>query len=158
MIDRGIVGHQWLRFPASHYTLRKPSQYRSKSQCEVDVVYDSIDPKEPEGEWQSIAPFRILSYDIECKGRKGHFPDAKCDPVIQIANVLQLQGTNEHPVRNVFVLGSCTPIAGADVITFDTEKDMLGAWARFVLATDPDELTGYNTDNFDMPYLIERAR
>lgn len=158
MIDRGIVGHQWLRMPKGNYKVRKQSQFRSKSQCEFDVVYDSIDAKATEGEWQTIAPFRILSYDIECKGRKGHFPDPKEDPVIQIANVLQLQGTNEHPVRNVFVLGTCTPIAGADVLTFRTEKEMLTAWAKFVLATDPDELTGYNTDNFDMPYLIERAR
>lgn len=31
-----------------------------------------------------MAPFRILSFDIECAGRKGLFPDAKYDPVIQV--------------------------------------------------------------------------
>jgi hypothetical protein len=34
-----------------------------------------------------IAPFRILSFDIECAGRKGIFPEPEHDPVIQIANV-----------------------------------------------------------------------
>lgn len=31
-----------------------------------------------------MGPFRILSFDIECAGRKGVFPDAKHDPVIQV--------------------------------------------------------------------------
>jgi DNA polymerase elongation subunit (family B) len=39
-----------------------------------------------------IAPMRILSFDIECAGRKGHFPTADTDPVIQIANVLAING------------------------------------------------------------------
>lgn len=31
-----------------------------------------------------MAPFRILSFDIECAGRKGHFPEPSHDPVIQV--------------------------------------------------------------------------
>ena len=40
----------------------------------------------PEGEWAEVAPFRILSFDIECAGRKGIFPEADKDPVIQVRN------------------------------------------------------------------------
>jgi DNA polymerase delta subunit 1 len=36
------------------------------------------------GEWSRIAPLRILSFDIECSGRKGHFPEPQQDPVIQV--------------------------------------------------------------------------
>jgi DNA polymerase delta subunit 1 len=45
-----------------------------------------------EGDWSKIAPLRVLSFDIECAGRKGIFPEAEIDPVIQIASVVQLQG------------------------------------------------------------------
>ena len=38
-----------------------------------------------------MAPMRILSFDIECAGRPGVFPDATQDPVIQIANHVCLQ-------------------------------------------------------------------
>lgn len=31
------------------------------------------------------------------------------------------------------------------------------AWADFILAMDPDVITGYNIQNFDLPYLISRA-
>ena len=34
---------------------------------------------------------------------------------------------------------------------------MLIAWKNFVLRTDPDLITGYNIENFDFWYLMERA-
>ena len=54
--------------------------------------YDSIISHAPEGNWSKIAPLRILSFDIECAGRKGIFPEASTDPVIQIANMVTRQG------------------------------------------------------------------
>ena len=54
-------------------------------------------------------------------------------------------------------MGTCSPIAGADVICFKTEKELLRAWRDFVVAVDPDILTGYNIVNFDLVYLIKRA-
>lgn len=35
---------------------------------------------------------------------------------------------------------------------------MLEEWANFVRALDPDIFTGYNINNFDFPYLIDRAK
>lgn len=31
-------------------------------------------------------------------------------------------------------------------------------WAAFVREVDPDIITGYNINNFDFPYLINRAK
>lgn len=46
----------------------------SRCQLEVDISYDQLIAHQPEGEWAKVAPFRILSFDIECAGRKGkHF-------------------------------------------------------------------------------------
>lgn len=42
----------------------------------------------PEGEYSRMAPFRILSFDIECAGRKGHFPEPTHDPVIQVQHTI----------------------------------------------------------------------
>lgn len=33
----------------------------------------------------------------------------------------------------------------------------LQEWAKFVRTVDPDIITGYNINNFDMPYLLNRA-
>ena len=59
----------------------------------IEIILRDIIPHEPEGEWADIAPMRILSYDIECAGRKGIFPEPEHDPVIQIAVMVQCQGT-----------------------------------------------------------------
>jgi DNA polymerase delta subunit 1 len=36
----------------------------------------------------TIAPLRILSFDIECSADAGKFPTPNSDPVIQIANIV----------------------------------------------------------------------
>lgn len=77
-----------------------------------------------EGEWSDIAPLRILSVDIECAGRKGQFPDAKHDPVIQIASHVSVHGQGTL-VKNIMTLGGCAPIVGAEVMSFKNEKDLL---------------------------------
>lgn len=41
--------------------------------------------------------------------------------------------------------------------SYNTEGEMLEAWAKFVRDLDPDILTGYNINDFDMPYLLRRA-
>lgn len=40
-------------------------------QYEVDVAWSDLISHAAEGEWQRIAPLRVLSFDIECAGRKG---------------------------------------------------------------------------------------
>ncbi|OQS02594.1 DNA polymerase delta catalytic subunit [Thraustotheca clavata] len=158
MIDNEIQGCNWVEMPAGRYRIRPQSKHVSLCQIEIDVVYMNIVSHAPQGQWGKLAPLRVLSFDIECMGRTGHFPEAEKDPVIQIANVVWEQGA-EHPfVRNVFVLGTCKPIVGAHVIEFEKESDMLEAWADFVRQIDPDILTGYNIDNFDIPYLMNRGK
>lgn len=41
---------------------------------------------------------------------------------------MTLQGEDQPFVRNVMTLKSCSPIVGVDVISFDTERDVLLAW------------------------------
>lgn len=68
-----------------------------------------------EGEYAKLAPLRILSFDIECAGRKGVFPEPEIDPVIQIANMVQIQGEPRPFVRNIFALDTCANIVGSQV-------------------------------------------
>ena len=87
MVDRGVVGGNWVELPAGSYAHRAKKQ--SMCQYECDVRYDKVVSHAPEGQYSKLAPFRILSMDIECAGRKGHFPDAEHDPVIQIATMVR---------------------------------------------------------------------
>ncbi|XP_034213465.1 DNA polymerase delta catalytic subunit isoform X2 [Prunus dulcis] len=154
MIDCKIVGGNWIEVPAGRYKTAKHSSY---CQLEFDCLFSDLISHAPEGEFSKMAPFRILSFDIECAGRKGHFPEPTHDPVIQIANLVTLQGENQPFIRNVMTLKSCSPIVGVDVMSFDTEREVLLAWRDLIREVDPDVIIGYNICKFDLPYLIERA-
>jgi DNA polymerase delta subunit 1 len=84
----------WIEIPGGKYTLfdARSGSRRSVCQIEFEMRYDSFISHLPEGEWSKIAPLRILSFDIECAGRKGIFPEAEKDPIIQIANMVTRQG------------------------------------------------------------------
>jgi len=93
MIDAKLVGMNWVEMPAGKYTLRQKKEEKdSCCQYELDIHYTDIISHPPEGVMSNMAPLRILSFDIECAGRKGTFPEAKVDPVIQIANMVTRQG------------------------------------------------------------------
>lgn len=93
-MDADIVGCNWLELPAGTYVLRLEGKVRDSTrgggqgagslqpltppvpqatlcQLEADVHWSDVVSHPPEGEWQRIAPLRVLSFDIECAGRKG---------------------------------------------------------------------------------------
>ena len=81
----------------------------------MECAWDQFVSHVPEGDWLKVAPVRILSFDIECAGRKGIFPEPEKDPVIQIANMVIRQGEKEPFIRNVFTLNTCAQIIGSQV-------------------------------------------
>lgn len=162
MVDTHVVGCCWIELPRSKYTVRDaksgPHCRVSRAQLEVDVAWDEMVAHAPEGSWARVAPLRILSFDIECAGRKGVFPEPEKDSVIQISNMVMRQGEKDPFIRNVFTLNTCAPIAGCEVLSYQREQDLLMKWADFVREVDPDVITGYNIQNFDFPYLMNRAK
>lgn len=79
--------------------------------------------------------------------------------MIQIASIVSLQNQPSTPIiKNIFTLNGCAPIAGAQVLPNATEKEMLMNWLRFFIQADADIITGYNIVNFDLPYLLDRAK
>lgn len=111
----------WIELPAGKYTLRTQRdkisncQYEIECECVARVPYSrrrtdrscrshkALISHAPEGQWSHVAPLRILSFDIECAGRKGIFPEADKDPVIQIASMVTRQGAPDlaHSPREV---------------------------------------------------------
>ena len=158
MIDTHVTGMNWIEVPAGKYTLIEERKKKTTCQIELDVPYHAFISHAPEGAWSHIAPLRILSFDIECAGRKGVFPEPGVDPVIQIANMVTRQGEKQPFIRNIFTLNTCSHIVGSQVLSFQEEEKMLQAWRDFVEEVDPDLIIGYNISGFDFPYLMDRAK
>src|SRR6267154_3890564 len=68
------------------------------------------------------------------------------------------EGESQPFIRNVFTLNTCSHIVGSQVISTDNETEMLQKWRYFVEQVDPDVIIGYNIANFDLPYLLDRAK
>ena len=163
MTDYEIVGCSWVSLAGGKWRRRPWASSigevatTTNTQAEFDVMYEDVVSHKPEAEFMDVAPLRVLSFDIECAGRPGVFPEPDVDPVIQIANVVTLQGSTKPIIKNCFCLDTVSPIADAQILTFDSESELLSAWRNFLIAVDPDVLTGYNIVRFDMPYLLRRA-
>jgi len=77
------------------------------------------------------------------------------DPIIQIGTVLVVNGATTE--KHIFVQGTCDPVAGAQLHTFPTEKELIVGWCAAVCKWNPDILMGYNVFGYDERYLWKRS-
>lgn len=102
MVDKGVVGGCWVTLPkgkyalgpngrvgagvlnaaasaastsASHASASASSHHATATHCQIEAHIHAKDlvAHAPEGEWARLAPLRVLSFDIECAGRKVRF-------------------------------------------------------------------------------------
>jgi DNA polymerase I len=110
---------------------------------------------------------RLSIFDIEVDDRQG-FPEDGEEEIICIAShdsdrdeyVLWIHA-GEDGVEAPATIPAYDPIReGADldvtVERFDGEDGMLEAFLDYLDETDPDILSGWNFDDFDAPYLLDR--
>ncbi|MCS7122547.1 MAG: DNA-directed DNA polymerase [Candidatus Micrarchaeota archaeon] len=83
-----------------------------------------------------IGDLSVLTFDIEVYNEDG-FPDSSKDRILSIA----------YRFQNV-----------EDVIYSEDEGDTIREFFNVIRGYNPDLLSGYNIDRFDLPYLIKRAK
>jgi DNA polymerase elongation subunit (family B) len=87
-----------------------------------------------------------------------YLPEIEGDKVIQIGTAVQIYGEKSCFLKHIITLGSCDPIDGVVVESYDNERDVLLAWTRFIQVLDPDFITGYNIFGFDYHFMWQRAQ
>ncbi len=110
-------------------------------------------------ECDEIAKILTASFDIECCSEDGSFPkyDRPYDRVIQIGTTVYEYGSSECKCKYIATLNDCLPIEGAIVECYNTERDLILGWARFMANLDADVITGYNIWGFDWEFIYRRA-
>src|SRR5436190_22958970 len=111
----------WIEVKKEDYHFIEPGPNGSRqSICQIEAYchYRDLIAHPAEGEWSKMAPLRIMSFDIECAGRKGIFPEPEIDPVIQIATVVTRYGESQPFIRNVFCLDTCSLIVNTQIREF----------------------------------------
>ena len=149
MVDVGMMGCHWCTVAALGMDTA------AATTCQIERHGLTVDDLVFAPDKDTVAPLRLLSFDLEAAGRRGVFPQASMDPVIQIALHFRVAAQTIMPV--LLSLRKCDPIEGAHVLCFDDERDLLLAFRDLVLIFDCDMFTGYNIACFDFLYLRDRA-
>ncbi|WP_049984383.1 DNA polymerase domain-containing protein [Halorubrum sp. BV1] len=115
------------------------------------------------------ADLRVNTFDIEVDDRRG-FPEDGEEPIICLTShdsyddeyVVWLYDAPEAEIPPPENLPDYEGIVGDDgeidfeVRTFEEEAAMLDAFVAYIDDTDPDLLTGWNFEDFDAPYVLDR--
>ncbi len=98
-----------------------------------------------------LQDFRILSFDLEVRNPHG-MPNSEVDEIIMIG-VASNFGINQ-------VISTKTNSEDRDdfVNQVESEKEMIETFSDIVKKSNVDIIVGYNSDNFDLPYLKDRAK
>ncbi len=142
MIDNELYGMQWVEAECTKVSTRvsKVPTYHATKITPIDNLGNM--------------ELKILSFDIECvSGSTSRAPDPKKDPIVMISLAFSHQYKNRKSL--VLVAKNYT---GENVGSFGSEKEMLEEFIRIVDDYDPDVVTGYNINNFDLPYTAERLK
>ena len=187
LVDTKMVGCSWLRLPAGAYALTDKRYARSTCQLEVDVHYTRIRYLGVDGEWEKVAPFRVLTFDVtESAGRTvlisvymHVFGEHLLLDELRHSQLIQQQQQQQQRVSQVtqitlptqpfqqiriqrpnisFVLGESAPAVGVEIISFDTEEELLAGFREFVLTADPDVIAGFKVSDVVIPALAARGR
>ncbi|MCQ2964888.1 MAG: DNA-directed DNA polymerase, partial [archaeon] len=117
---------------------------------DVTIIKLSQDPKTISSDVQD---FRMMSFDLEVRNPHG-MPNPDEDEIIMIgidsnvgiSKVISTKGTEFDEDEMNFIE------------TVSSEKEMIESFVKTVKEANIDIIIGYNSDNFDFPYLRDRAK
>ncbi|WP_135829173.1 DNA-directed DNA polymerase [Halorussus halobius] len=125
----------------------------------VHVHHEEVTPAEVN------ATPRINTFDIEVDDRQG-FPEDGEETIVCLTShdsyrdeYVNWLYRSSDVVEGPDALADYEPIEDdfeAEVKVFESEEEMLAKFVEYIEDTDPDILTGWNVDDFDAPYLIDR--
>jgi|UniRef100_A0A6C0J400 DNA polymerase elongation subunit (family B)/intein/homing endonuclease len=123
--------------------------------------------------WKNIIPYetdkisqpKILGFDIEVNSTNPTAMPKASNPgdvIFQISCVLCRYGdTPDEYEKHLLSLGQPDlDVVGDDVLVtmFETEAALLEGFTEFIRQENPHLIAGYNILQFDIPYMIDRAR
>lgn len=138
LLAKKLAGFDWVSFPDSPVV-------------EFDDV-KVIPTSETKG-----ATFIAFFFDIEVIAQKY----TKLETAAAAYPVGLISASTSSGQKRTFLLASpSTPEDDPrpNQTVYQTEVELLTAFRDFFLASDPDFVSGYNTNGYDTPYLIRRAR
>ncbi|HKZ45151.1 MAG TPA: DNA polymerase domain-containing protein [archaeon] len=143
MVDHNISAMKWIKVTGDVASTSTVSTDRGIAVKTIKNI-----------ETDENVPLKYMGIDIEVVQAKEAVPDPKKDPIAMVS----LSFYPAFEARSTLVLVS-KPIKKHDgVQIFKGEKEMLEELIKIFASFDPDVVCGFNSNNFDFPYIEERFR
>ncbi len=100
------------------------------------------------------APLRNLAFDIECLPINGAMPTPETSPIVLISLAFAPDFKGK---KTLVLVGKDARIEGENE-SCGSEEAMLRRFFGIIKEYDPDILVGYNSNSFDIPYIVDRIK
>jgi DNA polymerase elongation subunit (family B) len=161
LVDHRYVPSTWFVAPAGKYQMvtgNNSQNIRAISKCQLEIEISHMDLR-PAPPSKKVPNFIKFSFDTEFETNGKRFPQKEHDRCLQIAVTVTKQKEPGKYHQFLFCIGSVEKIDRAEaVFWFNNERDMLVGFRNFFDEMDPDVIMGYNTNGFDIPMLLGRAK
>ncbi|MCX6680640.1 MAG: DNA-directed DNA polymerase [Methanothrix sp.] len=154
LIDRSLGGMGWVEAPIPEWTAGAGGAVAGTAYSTSALPPIHVEALHPVSH-ETNAPLRFMSFDIECLPDQGEMPKAEKSPVILISMAFEpkYQGN-----KDLVLVGKSIDCPRSDTRTCQDEYDLLAQFVAIIRDYNPDILAGYNSNEFDFPYLQERCR
>ena len=144
MVDNGLGGMGWAKAEPS------AEQINSDVLSSLKITSGKVEPVE----LLKNAPLRHLAFDIECLPVNGAMPAPENSPVVLIS----LAFAPDFEGKKTLVLVGKTTGIGGEIESCGSEEAMFRRFFGIIKDYDPDILVGYNSNSFDIPYIVDRIK
>jgi DNA polymerase elongation subunit (family B) len=86
------------------------------------------------------------------------FPPLKGDEVTFIGSTFIKNGEVTPYLNNCLVVGSCDDVPGVQIVSVNTERELLVEWMKLIQRENPDIIIGYNIFGFDYEFMFRRSQ
>ncbi len=144
LVDNGLGGMHWASAEAEETPIASDVMSSIRITSRKVVPLDIL----------KNAPLRHLAFDIECLPLDGAMPVPESSPII----LLSLAFEPDYKGKKTLVLVGKQTSFKENTESFGSEEAMLRRFFEIIQEYDPDILVGYNSNGFDIPYIVERIK
>lgn len=144
MVDKGLGGMGWAKAEPEKDTIS------NEVISDLKITSGNVEPVEI----LKNAPLRHLAFDIECLPLNGAMPVPETSPIVLIS----LAFAPDFEGKKTLVLVGKDAKADDETESCGSEEAMLKRFFEIIKKYDPDILVGYNSNSFDIPYIVDRMR
>ena len=86
------------------------------------------------------------------------YPALEGDKVTFIGSTFLHYGETEPYKNHCLVVGDCDPVENAEIVSVDSERELLTKWSALIQEENPDIIIGYNIFGFDYEFMFRRSQ